>query len=123
MHNRAHAVLPAAVAGDESGGMPPVYDPLMMAELAGLIAHEINQPLSGILSSAGAGLRWLKRDSPDLGEVERNLQDIRQSVQRADAIIRELRALIDHAHSNSAPAGLEGLIAAVSNRSGSDRAR
>jgi PAS domain S-box-containing protein len=34
------------------------------AMLAGAIAHEINQPLTAIVSNGSAGLRWLNRESP-----------------------------------------------------------
>ena len=37
-----------------------------MGELATTIAHEINQPLTAILSSAGASRRLLAADEPDL---------------------------------------------------------
>lgn len=122
MRDPTLAILRDVARQDGIDPTPTVYDPSVIAELVGLIAHEINQPLSGILSSAGAGLRWLKRDTPDLAEVESNLQDIRKSVQRADAIIRELRTLVDHVDATGAPACLEGLVAAVSNRASAEAA-
>ncbi|WP_448044967.1 trifunctional serine/threonine-protein kinase/ATP-binding protein/sensor histidine kinase [Bradyrhizobium liaoningense] len=65
----------------------------VMGELAASIAHEINQPLSAILSSVGASLRWLKADQPDLKEVLLTLENIRNAGQRAADIVRALRAL------------------------------
>lgn len=122
MRKRTLAILRDAPPHGTDGATPLLYNASMMAELVGLIAHEINQPLSGILSSAGAGLRWLKRDTPDLTEIERNLQDIRKSVQRADAIIRELRALVDHVDASGAAIGLEPRVATISNNIASDPA-
>ena len=40
-----------------------------MGELAASIAHEVNQPLAGIVTNANASLRWLVRDSPNLAEA------------------------------------------------------
>ncbi len=39
-------------------------------ELAASIAHEVNQPLMAVVTNAEAGLRWLRRDQPELSEVE-----------------------------------------------------
>jgi len=40
-----------------------------MGELAASIAHELNQPLTGVVTNAKAGLRWLAGDAPNLDEV------------------------------------------------------
>jgi len=43
------------------------------------IAHEVNQPLAGIITNGEAGLRWLERDVPQLeevrGAIERMIRD------------------------------------------------
>ena len=39
----------------------------MMGELAASIAHEVNQPLTGIVSNGSACLRWLAGDAPERG--------------------------------------------------------
>ena len=44
-----------------------------MGEMTASIAHEIKQPLAAIVTNANAGLRWLARPNPELGEAfERN---------------------------------------------------
>jgi signal transduction histidine kinase len=65
----------------------------LMGELSASIAHEISQPLLGILSNASASLRWLKRDQPDLEEAIQGLEDIRSDSARAADIVQALRAL------------------------------
>jgi PAS domain S-box-containing protein len=40
-----------------------------MGELAASIAHEINQPLAGMLTNANADLRWLAGELPNLNET------------------------------------------------------
>jgi signal transduction histidine kinase len=39
--------------------------------VAATIAHEIRQPLSGMITNADAGLRWLNSPNPDLDEAKR----------------------------------------------------
>ncbi|MDB5519307.1 MAG: hypothetical protein JWQ17_6065 [Tardiphaga sp.] len=64
-----------------------------MGELVASIAHEVNQPLTGIMIHGDACLRWLNRDEPDLGEVRDALSRIQQDSRRAAQIIENLRAL------------------------------
>jgi signal transduction histidine kinase len=64
-----------------------------MGELAASIAHEINQPLSAIVTNANAGLRWLNRGEPDLDEARGAISRIASDGVRAGGVIRGLRAL------------------------------
>ena len=61
--------------------------------LTASIAHEIKQPLAGIVTNASAGLRWLKRPDPKLTEVEANLEQIVRAGHRIDEIIASTRAM------------------------------
>lgn len=64
-----------------------------VGQLTASIAHEINQPLMSIVSNAGATLRWLDRDPPDLHEARAGLHDIVSEGGRAGHLIRSLQAL------------------------------
>jgi signal transduction histidine kinase len=64
-----------------------------MGELAASIAHEINQPLAAIVSHGSAGMRWLTRETPELGEARDAFAHIVSEGQRAADVIRGLRAL------------------------------
>jgi signal transduction histidine kinase len=64
-----------------------------MGELVASIAHEVNQPLTGIVTHGEAGLRWLNRDEPNLDEVRETLSYIIQDGRRAAEIIENLRAM------------------------------
>jgi PAS domain S-box-containing protein len=66
-----------------------------MGELAGTLAHEINQPLSAIMSNAQAARRYLAGPSPDLDEVKEILEDIVKENARASAVIHRIRALLN----------------------------
>jgi C4-dicarboxylate-specific signal transduction histidine kinase len=57
------------------------------------IAHEVRQPLSVILASAQAGLRWLRRPEPDLPQVEQCLDMIILGGTKAEETVARLRQL------------------------------
>jgi len=64
-----------------------------LGELAASITHEVNQPLTAIITNGEVGLRWLDREVPDLAEAREALGAVISSGRRASEIIRRLRAL------------------------------
>ena len=66
----------------------------MLGELSGSLAHELNQPLTAILSNAQAAQRHLANPAPDLAEVREILGDIVSEDKRAGEVIRRLRLLL-----------------------------
>jgi len=66
----------------------------VMGELAASIAHELNQPLSGITSNAAAGQRFIDRGNVDLGELRDLLADIVADGRRAGDVIRGVRSMV-----------------------------
>jgi PAS domain S-box-containing protein len=65
-----------------------------MGELSASLAHELNQPLTAILSNAQAALRFIGSKPADLEEVREILQDIVKDNSRAGEVIRRMRALV-----------------------------
>src|SRR5271165_4798083 len=65
----------------------------VLGELTASIAHEVNQPLSGIVSNGSACLRWLAGDSPNLEETREAVLDIVRDGKRAGEIVARIRAL------------------------------
>ncbi len=63
-----------------------------MGELAASLAHEINQPLMGIMSNAQAAQRFMAGSAPDLDEIRYILADIVADDKRAGEVIQRLRA-------------------------------
>jgi len=57
------------------------------------IAHEINQPLTGVVANAGTALRWLSAQPPELTEVRHYLGLIQKDGKRASDVIGRLRQL------------------------------
>jgi signal transduction histidine kinase len=56
------------------------------------IAHEINQPLGGVVSNSNACIRWLNREVPDLKEARAAAELIIRDANRANDVIRSIRA-------------------------------
>jgi C4-dicarboxylate-specific signal transduction histidine kinase len=75
------------------------------------IAHEIKQPLSGIVTNADAGLRWLERSMPD--RVKTTLEQIVADGHRAGAIIDGVRAIFKKDARNSTSLAINDLIGEV----------
>jgi len=57
------------------------------------IAHELNQPLAAMATSADAARRWLERSPPDMEKAQQALARIREDSERASAIIARVRRL------------------------------
>jgi len=84
-----------------------------MGELAASIAHEVNQPLAGILTNANAGLRWLVRDSPDITEACEAIRRIMRDGSRASDVISGIRALFKKASAAREPIDINQIIQEV----------
>jgi PAS domain S-box-containing protein len=69
----------------------------MMGELAASIAHEVNQPLSGVMSNGSACLRWLAGDAPNVEEAREASRRIVRDGKRAGEVIARVRALTKRA--------------------------
>jgi len=65
-----------------------------MGELSSSLAHELGQPLTGILSNAQAARRFLDLDNPDIEEVRSALDDIADDCARAGGVIDRLRLIL-----------------------------
>jgi PAS domain S-box-containing protein len=64
-----------------------------LGEITASIAHEVNQPLAGIVTYGEACLRWLRRDVPDLGEAGTAVEAMIANARRASDVIARIRAL------------------------------
>jgi PAS domain S-box-containing protein len=64
-----------------------------VAELAGSIAHELNQPLMSIFANAQAAKRWLNAAPPNVTEVNSSIERTIRDARAADETIQHIRAL------------------------------
>jgi PAS domain S-box-containing protein len=67
---------------------------MTMGELTASIAHEVNQPLGAIVTSAAACARWLATKPPQMDKARRALERIANDGKRAAEVIRRIRALM-----------------------------
>jgi C4-dicarboxylate-specific signal transduction histidine kinase len=65
-----------------------------LGELSASLAHELNQPLTAILSNVQAARRFLAAAPDNLGEIHEILTDIEEDDRRAGEVIRRLRTMI-----------------------------
>jgi signal transduction histidine kinase len=66
---------------------------MTMGELAASIAHEVNQPLAGVVINGNACLRWLAGDAPNVDEACEAARRIIRDGTRASDVIKRIRAL------------------------------
>jgi signal transduction histidine kinase len=81
-----------------------------VGELSTSIAHEVNQPLSAIVSNAQAAMRLLRQSPPDTDEVAAALQDITNDGNRAAGILNRVRSLARKEQPTRAPLDLNEIV-------------
>lgn len=84
-----------------------------MSEVTASIAHEVNQPLSAILTSCQACLRWINRPLPNLMEAGQALKQAIDSARQASDVIGRLRAVFSRKETERTNLNLNALISAT----------
>ena len=87
---------------------------MTMGELTASIAHEVNQPLAGVVTNGHACLRWLARAVPDLAEARAAVERIIRDGHRASEVIQRIRALSKKTDPQTAWLDLNDVIHEVS---------
>ncbi|MDF2771062.1 MAG: multi-sensor signal transduction histidine kinase [Geminicoccaceae bacterium] len=77
-----------------------------LGALTASIAHEVNQPLSGIITNASTGLRMLASDPPNVEGARETLRRTIRDGHRAAEVIARLRALFSRKEPASEPVDL-----------------
>ncbi|MFB9949132.1 sensor histidine kinase [Rhizobium puerariae] len=83
----------------------------MIGEISASIAHEVNQPLSAIMTSVQAAQRWLNRTQPDLEETRLALDDVVLSTERASAVVKRVRMLLGKAQPENGAVSVDTIVA------------
>jgi PAS domain S-box-containing protein len=81
-----------------------------LGELTASIAHEVNQPLAAVVANAAACLRWLDRETPDLGEARQALGWIINEGNRAGEVLKRVRALANKTDIRKVPLDINDVI-------------
>lgn len=92
--------MPGA-GGERQRGVERANRMLAVGRLSASIAHEVNQPLSGIITNASTCLRLLTADPADVAGAAETARRMIRDAERASDIIRRLRALFSMARISS----------------------
>ncbi|MFL6499518.1 MAG: ATP-binding protein [Candidatus Udaeobacter sp.] len=85
----------------------------LLGEMTASLAHELNQPLSAIITNANAGMRSIDKGKEDPGMLREILVDVEADGRRAHDIIRNVRNTIKKSHPALRRIDLNELVAKV----------
>ena len=85
----------------------------LMGEMAASLAHELNQPLTAIVSNAGAGQRFLDQGEVDIQELHELMSDIVSDGERAGEIIRGIREMVKKGKAMHGPVDMNQVVTDV----------
>jgi PAS domain S-box-containing protein len=85
----------------------------IMGEMAGSLAHELNQPLTGIVNNASAARRFIAKGRADLRKLDSLFEAIGEDGRRAGGIIRGIRGMVQKGKHVRSPVNLNDVIASV----------
>jgi C4-dicarboxylate-specific signal transduction histidine kinase len=74
-------------------GLAHVSRVTILGELTASLAHEVNQPLAGVVSSADACLHWLAAQPPNIDKARRATERIIRDAKRASEVVERVRNL------------------------------
>jgi signal transduction histidine kinase len=86
---------------------------LAVGELAGALAHELNQPLTVMLTNAQAAQRLMDQPTLDSAELQEILADIVLAGQRGANVIRGVRGMLKRAGSDEVAVDVNVLVREV----------
>jgi len=91
-----------------------------IGELTASLAHELNQPLTGILTNAEAAQRFLHVTRLDRDELRSIMWDVIQDAKRAGDVIKRVRDFLHKGEPETMPLDLNALIQGVTKLVSSD---
>ena len=81
-----------------------------MGELTASLAHELNQPLTAVVTSGGSSLRWLAHEPPRLDKAADAVRRMIRDASRASEVIAHTRALLKKSSEEKAPFDITEVI-------------
>ena len=90
-HRRRH--LAEVLARNSMAELTHMNRVATAGELSASIAHEVNQPLTGIVTRASAARRWLAAESPDIDKARAALDAIEDAGHRASDIVKNVKSM------------------------------
>jgi len=81
-----------------------------MGELTASLAHELNQPLTAVVTSGGSCLRWLGHEPPRLDKAADAVRRMIRDASRASDVIAHTRALLKKSSEEKSPLDITEVI-------------
>jgi PAS domain S-box-containing protein len=81
-----------------------------MGELVVSLAHELNQPLAGVITNGEACRRWLDHDPPNLGEAMNAVRRVMRDAARAGDVVARTRTFLQRLPSERVPVDVGHVI-------------
>ena len=81
-----------------------------LGELTAWITHEVNQPLTGIVTNGAACLRWMDKAPPALDEARRSVEDMISDARRASEVIHSIRTLSKKTDAEKVPLDINDVV-------------
>ena len=110
-HRRRHAA--EVLASSSMSELAHMNRVATAGELSASIAHEVNQPLTGISARASAALRWLAAEKPDIEKTRAALTHIVNASHHASEIVTSVRAMFRKDSGERHPVDINQLILTV----------
>jgi PAS domain S-box-containing protein len=85
----------------------------LLGEMTASIAHELNQPLSGIIANASAGQRFIDRGNVDVNMLREIMVDVAADACRAHDVIHNIRNTIKKVQTLREPTDLNFMVIKV----------
>ena len=82
----------------------------ILGELTASIAHELNQPLAGLVSSGDACRGWLSQQPPNIDRANQSLNRIIRDADRARTVVDRVRGLAKNSPPQKAPVNIRDAI-------------
>jgi two-component system, sensor histidine kinase and response regulator len=100
---------------ESQAGLAHATRVLSMGELVTSIAHEVNQPLTAIVTNGNFALRQLDTETPNLKELREAIAEIVEDATRASTVISRIRALLKKGTPDRVELDVNELIQEVAN--------
>jgi PAS domain S-box-containing protein len=85
----------------------------ILGEMAASLAHELNQPLTGIMNNASAGRRFIAKGRAEMAKIDMLLESVVADARRAGKIIRGIRDMVRKGEEARSLVNLNSIIAEV----------
>jgi PAS domain S-box-containing protein len=95
---------------DAQAALAQVTRMATLGELTAWIAHEVSQPLTGVVTNGAACLRWLDRAVPALDEARSSVVEMISDAKRAGDVVQRIRAIAKRTEPEKARLDINELI-------------